>query len=136
MAMAILQGHANMPITPGPYAYEKIEEADFDVCRFIIRSTTSKAIANDGGELCDNIILDADLGICNEDDARLMTASWELLEALKDFEAFVAEKFMANDEPCEASSITDICPACRSNGCIREKLETARAAIAKATGAA
>jgi hypothetical protein len=68
--------------TPGPWTWERVEDSDLEN-EFIIRSTSSKAIGNDGQFLSDDVVVDNDLGICNEGDARLIAEAPELLKMLK-----------------------------------------------------
>jgi hypothetical protein len=61
---------------------------------------------------------------------RAVNAHDKLANAMEDILAFLAEKFAEYDEPCDPSET--LCPACRRYGCIRLKLENARAALALA----
>jgi hypothetical protein len=70
---------------------------------------------------------------CAQPAARDATGTYAALAELLDF---VEDKFdwAADDANYEGCMGEHLCADCRSSGCIRSKIERARAAIARATG--
>jgi len=57
-----------------------------------------------------------------------------MLSTLYMVEAYFDDALSLYDEPCEAQDELSMCPACREVGCIKQKIDQVRAAIAKAEG--
>jgi hypothetical protein len=112
--------------TPGPWA-------DLDIGEIVAGDDLDVVIAimNDGGQSADCLTVEAN--------ARLIAAAPDLLAALEECATFLEAEFpwACDGEPSE-NCITGVsmCTTCQHSGCIRLKIDEARAAIAKATGGA